>query len=133
MGDFHEELAGKLPGWKTLKNGDESGCDVMKEDGTEFQEWKNRDNTMNSSSASSVIAKLKKLAAEGKKAVLVEVNCPAGKVCRFGAPPEVEVLNGQQAYARVSGRETFFLDLKSTLAYVFKNFKTFDALMKGIV
>jgi len=131
MGDFHEELAGKLPGWKTLNNGDPSGCDVMKEDGTEYQEWKNRDNTMNSSSGSAVIAKLKKLTDQGKKAVLVEVNCPKGKVCRFGAPPEVEVLNGQQAYARVSGRESFFDDLNTTLAYVFKTFKTYDALKQG--
>jgi hypothetical protein len=133
MGDFHEELAGKLPGWKTLKVGDPSGCDVVKEDGTEFQEWKNRDNTMNSSSGSAVVAKLKKLVDEGKKAVLVEVNCPAGKVSRFGAPAEIEVLNGKQAYARVSGRETFFDDLKTTLAYVFKTFKTYEALKQGIV
>ena len=131
MGDFHEELAGKLPGWETLKVGDPSGCDVMKKDGTEYQEWKNRDNTMNSSSGSAVIGKLQALAAKGKKAVLVEVNCPKGKVCRFGAPPNIEVLNGQQAYARVSGRETFFDDLNTTLAYVFKTFKTYDALMKG--
>lgn len=131
MGDFHEELAGKLPGWKTLKVGDPSGCDVMKEDGTEYQEWKNRDNTMNSSSASAVVAKLKKLADQGKKVVLVEVNCPKGKVCRFGAPPEIEVLNGEQAYARVSGRESFFDDLNTTLAYVFKTFKTYEALKQG--
>ena len=131
MGDFHEELAGKLPGWETLKVGDPSGCDVMKKDGTEYQEWKNRDNTMNSSSGSAVIGKLQALAAKGKKAVLVEVNCPKGKVCRFGAPPNIEVLNGQQAYARVSGRETFFDDLNTTLAYVFKTFKTYDALTKG--
>ena len=86
---------------------------------------------MNSSSGSAVIGKLQALAAKGKKAVLVEVNCPKGKVCRFGAPPNIEVLNGQQAYARVSGRETFFDDLNITLAYVFKTFKTYDALMKG--
>jgi len=132
MGDFHEELAGKLPGWKTLKVGDPSGCDVMKADGTEYQEWKNRDNTMNSSSGSAVIGKLQKLITEGKKAVLVEVNCPSGKVCRFGAPPDIEVLNGQQAYARNSGRESFFDDLKLTLAHVFKTFKTFKALEQGI-
>jgi len=132
MGDFHEELAGKLPGWKTLKVGHPSGCDVMKEDESEYQEWKNRDNTMNSSSGSAVVAKLKKLVDEGKKAVLVEVNCPAGKVNRFGAPPEIEVLNGKQAYARVSGRESFFDDLKATLAHVFKTFKTYEALKQGI-
>jgi hypothetical protein len=132
MGDFHEELAGKLPGWKTLKVGDPSGCDVAKEDGTEFQEWKNRDNTMNSSSGSAVIGKLQKLVTQGKKAVLVEVNCPKGKVNRFGAPPEIEVLNGQQAYARNSGRESFFDDLNSTLSHVFKTFKTYEALTKGI-
>lgn len=131
MGDFHEELAGKLPGWKTLKVGDPSGCDVAKEDGSEYQEWKNRDNTMNSSSGSAVVAKLKKIADEGKQAVLVEVNCPSGKVIRYGADPKVKVMNGKDAYAHISGRESFFNDLNTTLAYAFKTFKTHDALIQG--
>ena len=67
MGDFHEELAGKFPGYKTLKLGDETGCDVQKADGSEIWEFKNRDNTMNSSSAESVVAKLAAEAAKGKK------------------------------------------------------------------
>jgi hypothetical protein len=132
MGDFHEELAGKFPGYKTLKLGDETGCDVQKSDGSEIWEFKNRDNTMNSSSAESVMAKLAAEAAKGKKAFLVLVNCEKKTVPRLGAPASVTVLNGRQAYEYLSKRPTFFDDLQSTLAHTFATYPTYASLLATI-
>ena len=132
MGDFHGELMGKFPGYETYPNGHSSGCDVGAVDGTVVIEVKNRHNTMNSSSGEAVIAKLKKNHAEGKRAILVEVNCPDGKVSRFGAPDYIVVWNGQEAYEFLSGRESFFGDLLSTMQYAFTTFKTHADLKKGL-
>jgi hypothetical protein len=128
MGDFHEELLGKLPGWETYPQGHSTGCDVGKLDGREIAEVKNRDNTMNSSSAESVLAKLKKQADKGVTAILIQINCPDGKVNRFKADPRIKVWNGQEAYAHFSGRASFFDDLQKTLTYVFAKFKTLAEL-----
>jgi hypothetical protein len=132
MGDFHEELMGKFPGYVTYPVGHSTGCDVGSTDGNIVMEIKNRQNTMNSSSAEAVINKLKKNKAEGRDAILVEVNCPNGKVNRFGAPENIKVWNGKTTYAFLSGRESFFDDLLSTLQYVFANFKTYAELKRGL-
>jgi hypothetical protein len=122
LGYFHQKLAGKFPGYKTLKDGHESGLDVIKEDGTELWEWKNRHNTMNSGSAKSVEQKLSDALAKGMKAFLVQVNCPNGRVIRYKMPEAIRILNGKQAYAYISGREDFFEDLQSTIAATFTKF-----------
>ena len=132
MGDFHEELMGKIPGYETLKVGDPSGCDVRKVDDTEFFEVKNRDITMNSSSAKTVVDKLARLAALGKKAVLVEINCRNGRVVRYGAPDSVQVWNGKKTYEYLTGRNTFYNDLLETLRITFLRFKTYESLKKEI-
>jgi len=132
MGDFHEELMGCLPGYMNLPQGHTSGCDVASVDETLFMEVKNRDNTMNSSSGAQVVAKLKKLTDAGKRAILVEVNCPGGRVCRFGAHKSVEVWNGREAYSFLSGNETFFDDLAKTLKYVSESFKTYVELKAAL-
>lgn len=128
MGDFHEELMGKFPGYETLPVGHVSGCDVRKLDDTEYFEVKNRDNTMNSSAAKTVVEKLIKKAGEGKLAVLVEVNCTNDRVTRFGAPESVKVWNGRQAYKHFSGSETFFDRLIVTMCGTFDRFKTYKEL-----
>jgi len=132
MGDFHEELAGKFPGYATLKRGDETGCDVQKLDGSEIWEFKNRDNTMNSSSAESVVAKLVAEVTKGKKAFLVLINCEKKTVPRLGAPASVTVLNGRQAYEYLSKRPTFFDDLQATLGYTFAHYPTYASLLAAI-
>ena len=129
MGDFHEELMGQFPGYICTALGDESGCDVKKKDGSVYMEVKNRDNTMNSSSGKSVVEKLAVLAAKGVRAILVEVNCPGGKVNRYGAPASVEVWNGRQAYEFLSGRPDFFDRLLHTLSETMRQHKEFDALL----
>jgi hypothetical protein len=132
MGDFHEELAGKFPGYHTLENGDETGCDVQKIDGSEIWEWKNRDNTMNSGSAATVMTKLTKASAKSMKPYLVLVNCEKKKVPRLGAPEPVTVLTGRQAYAQLSGRAEFFDDLNATLDHTFRTYPTYATLLSAL-
>jgi hypothetical protein len=132
LGYFHQKLAGKFPGYKTLKDGHESGLDVIKEDGTELWEWKNRHNTMNSSSARGVEDKLLKALSRGMKAFLVQVNCPNGKVCRYKMAGAIIILNGKQAYERISGRENFFDDLQSTIASTFEKFSTWTEIQQFV-
>jgi hypothetical protein len=132
MGDFHEELMGCFPGYKNLPQGHSSGCDVASVDDTLFMEVKNRDNTLNSGGGAHVVAYLKKLTDAGKRGILVEVNCPGGRVTRFGAHPSVEVWNGQKAYAFLSGRETFFDDLAKTLKYVSAAYMTYPELKSAL-
>jgi hypothetical protein len=95
MGDFHEELMGKFPGYKTLPNGHDTGCDVSSDDGNTLIEVKNKHNTIKGSDGKHVVEMLKKHADTGKNAILVQVNCPGGKVTRFGAHQSVKVWNGK--------------------------------------
>ena len=81
---------------------------------------------MNSSSAKSTFDLLKCHADEGKRAILVQVNCPNGRVNRYKAHESVEVWNGKQAYAFLSGRDSFFDDLEKTMKHVFAAFKTYE-------
>jgi len=132
LGNMHEELMGKFPGYVCMRVGDKTGCDVRNTDGSMVMEVKNRHNTMNSSSAKSVVEKLSKLADKGVNAILVQVNCPNEQVTRFGAPANIQVWTGKQAYAFLSGRESFFDDVLATLDYVTKNYKTIDALAAAL-
>lgn len=134
LGDFHEELAGKLKGYVTLANGDPSGCDVAKEDGSEIWEFKNRENTLNSKSARQTIQVLTRHHKNGVRPFLVFVNSSKDKktLPRFGAPEHITVMNGQQAYAHISGRPDFFDDIRSTLAETFKRFPTYVEIQRVI-
>jgi hypothetical protein len=124
MGDFHEELMGKFPGYETLNTGHPTGCDIQKRDETVIIEVKNRDNTVKGSDGKHIIALLKKHVESGKKAIFAQINCPKGKVNRFGASSEIDIWNGQQIYAFLSGRESFFNDLLLTVQHVFSNYKS---------
>lgn len=128
LGDFHEELMGSFAGYVNLPLGHETGCDVMKVDGTEVWEIKNRDNTMNSGSAKTVIDKLIVQKNAGKRAVLVLVNCDRATPPRFGAPTGIDVLSGHRAYTELSGRTSFFSDLNKVLAATFSAFKEYEDL-----
>ena len=58
IGEFHQELLGKVDGWVDLGVGDETEIDLKKEDNTVFIELKNKYNTMNSSSTKTCREKL---------------------------------------------------------------------------
>jgi len=130
MGYFHQNLAGKFNGYRTLKNGTPSGLDVEKEDGSEFWEWKNRHNTMNSASAKETENKLMAQVNQGRRAFLVQVNCPGGKVNRYKMPAAIAILNGEQAYTYISGRTNFFSDLVVTLTETFGRFTTYSEIQQ---
>ncbi len=128
MGNFHEELMGKFPGYETLPTGHPSGCDVQNTDGSVIIEVKNRDNTVKGSDGKHIITRLQKHKDAGKKAIFAQINCPKGKVKRFGGSAGVDIWNGKQVYAFLSGRESFFDDLLKTVQYVFQNYKSLTEL-----
>jgi hypothetical protein len=130
IGDLHEELMGKLPDYETLPPKHSSKCDVRSKDETEYIEVKNNDATMNSDSAKSVIKKLIDMNQKGKSAILILVNSESRTTPRFGAPPEIEVMNGKRGYAHLSCRENFYDNLLETIEYTFKNFKTYKQLQE---
>lgn len=58
IGEFHQEILGKVDGWIDLGVGDETEVDLKKEDNSVFIELKNKYNTMNSSSKETCRRKL---------------------------------------------------------------------------
>ena len=128
MGDFHEELMGKFPEYETLPTGHPTACDVQKKDESVIIEVKNRDNTVKGSDGKHIITCLQKHKDAGKKAIFAQINCPKGKVNRFGGSAEMDIWNGKQVYAFLSGRESFFDDLLKTIQYVFANYKSLTEL-----
>jgi|LauGreDrversion4_2_1035121.scaffolds.fasta_scaffold04046_3 hypothetical protein len=132
IGDFHEELMGKIPGYETYKNGHITGCDVGSIDGREIYEVKNKNNTTKGSDGKHIIETLTKLLHQGKHPIFAQINCPNGKVARFNAPKGVDVWNGRKTYHHMTGRETFFDDLEHTTKFVFSHYKTLDELKQAL-
>jgi hypothetical protein len=132
MGDFHEELMGKIPGYETYKVGHVTGCDVGSIDGKEIYEVKNKDNTTKGSDGKHIVQQLTKLLEKGIHPIYVQINCPNGKVQRFNAPDGVSVWNGKKTYHHMTGREEFFDDLQDTVQYVFLHYKTIHELKSAL-
>lgn len=128
MGDFHEELMGKIPGYETYKNGHITGCDVGSVDGHEIYEVKNKNNTTKGSDGKHIIDTLTKLLHQGKHPIFTQINCANGRVSRFNAPYGVDVWDGKKTYHHMTGRETFFDDLENTMKHVFSTCKTLEEL-----
>jgi hypothetical protein len=133
LGDFHEELAGKFPGYRTLHVGHWSGIDVIKEDKTEFWEFKNG----LSYNKASVFKKFKELLDSKypiKHVVLVHINTPPdwkpeslkidSKEARVDLTvygDKIKIVNGRQAYEYLSGSPDFYDRLGITLGRVFSD------------
>jgi len=79
----------------------------------EVYELKNSYNTMNSSSAESVINKLKRAHKLGIKARLVLINCNKS-IPRFKSPEYIDVWDGNTFYTHITGSDTFFDRLLET-------------------
>jgi hypothetical protein len=140
LGDFHEQIAGKLPGYRTLTENHWSGLDVIKEDRSEIYEFKNRANT-STDVLTSVYEKFKKILDENKitHCVLVNVNVNPkgwtrpnlfkkkldGTIVVDLTLPEykgrVHILSGREAYEHMSGKADFFDRLLMTMSYTFKD------------
>jgi hypothetical protein len=139
LGDFHEQIAGKLPGYRTLPEKHWSGLDVIKEDRSEIYEFKNRANN-STDVLTTVYEKFKKILDENKitHCVLVNVNVPKGWtrpnlftkkqdgtiVVDLTLPKyagRVHVLSGREAYEHMSGKADFFDRLLITMSHTFKD------------
>jgi hypothetical protein len=145
MGDFHEELAGKFPGWRTLHTGHWSGVDVVYDkDRNYYMEWKNR---AEYSSKRKVYQSFQHILNRDNKVqvMLVHVNVPFD----WKPPPpilkskegiidltkpkyegRVHIVSGQQAYKMLSGSETFYDRLAKTFANVFQDSKFKDLIYR---
>lgn len=81
IGNFHQNLLGKVDGWENLKRGHPSKLDLKKEDNSIFIELKNKHNTQNSTSLEPCRNKLEKIletcpdAKEAYWAYIVSDNC----------------------------------------------------------
>tara|TARA_B100001093_G_scaffold326801_1_gene311775 strand:- start:460 stop:1062 length:603 start_codon:yes stop_codon:yes gene_type:complete len=124
IGEFHEHITGCISGYENLPVGHDSECDTRKVDGSEIFELKNRYNTMNSSSAKTVVEKLSRHANTPgiTTSALVIINRNGNSpLSRFKAPEEVKVWDGQQYYTHITGSDTFFQRLQETFAYSVSN------------
>ena len=132
IGHFHEDLMGKFLGYETLAKGHKTCCDVQKKDETVVIEVKNRNNTIKGSDGKHTIALLKSHKDAGKKAILVQINCPNGKVNKYGNITDIDIWNGKQIYTYLSGRDSFFDDLLFTVNYTFFNFNSVNLLKSAL-
>jgi hypothetical protein len=101
----------------------------MKRDGSVIFEVKNRNNTVKGSDGKHIIALLQKHKEAGKHAIFAQINCPNGKVNKYGdLKNTVDIWDGHKVYAFLSGRETFFDDLIRTIQYTFATYKSLESL-----
>lgn len=148
LGDFHEELAGKFPGYRTVHTGHWSGLNVMREDRKIYMEWKNRGN-ISTDIKEKVFEKFKYLLEKPTEpkveyVVLVCVNVPEVwkkpdliiknkigkvKIDLTSYKKRIHIMSGREAYTALSGSETFFDRLLETIKYVFKNKSAYDFIM----
>ena len=134
IGDFHQNLLGRVDGWVNLGRGHPTGMDLKKEDDTIWMELKNKYNTMNSSSLRDTRFKCEELAeiypnAKIYWAYIVSQNYESFDktwVYRDNKENVVHEVNdnirniaGKDVYTLVTGDETAFEQL-------------FDALPKAI-
>ena len=140
LGDFHEEVAGKLTGYRTLPVGHWSGVDVMNDEKTEFYEWKNKYG-ISSETLKTVYFKFKRILDKFPRAicVLVYVNIPSdvkrrpepilrtqtGKIVidltEEKYKGRIFIVSGKEAYAHMSKDNSFYEKLISSTSYVFKH------------
>ena len=134
VGDFHQNLLGRVDGWVNLGRGHKTGMDLKNEDGSIWIELKNKYNTMNSSSLRDTRFKCEELAekypdAKIYWAYIVSQNYESfDKTWEYTDNKEnvvhkvndnIRNIAGEQVYTLVTGDETAFEQL-------------FDALPKAI-
>ena len=114
LGDFHEELAGKIPGYRTLPLGHWSGLDVIKEDRTELYEFKNK--PIDGDKFYEVFQKFQKIIDNSEKIngllVLVFVNVPDGwrrppLIAKKRGMPQIDLTRYEKNVKIVSGKDAY--------------------------
>ena len=138
IGDFHQNLLGRVDGWVNLGRGHPTGIDLKKEDDTIWMELKNKYNTMNSSSLRDTRFKCEELAekypnAKVYWAYIVSQNYESFDktwVYRDNKENVVHEINdnirniaGRNVYTLVTGDETAFEQLFNALPKAINDIK----------
>ena len=138
IGDFHQNLLGRVDGWVNLGRGHPTGMDLKKEDDTIWMELKNKYNTVNSSSLRDTRFKCEELAekypnAKVYWAYIVSQNYESFDktwVYRDNKENVVHEINdnirniaGKNVYTLVTGDETAFEQLFNALPKAINDIK----------
>lgn len=138
IGDFHQNLLGRVDGWVNLGRGHPTGMDLKKEDDTIWMELKNKYNTMNSSSLRDTRFKCEELAEKYPNAkiywaYIVSQNYESFDktwVYRDNKENVVHEINdnirnisGRNVYTLVTGDETAFEQLFNALPKAINDIK----------
>ena len=138
IGDFHQNLLGRVDGWVNLGRGHPTGMDLKKEDDTIWMELKNKYNTMNPSSLRDTRFKCEELAekypnAKVYWAYIVSQNYESFDktwVYRDNKENVVHEINdnirniaGKNVYTLVTGDETAFEQLFNALPKAINDIK----------
>ena len=138
IGDFHQNLLGRVDGWVNLGRGHPTGMDLKKEDDTIWMELKNKYNTMNSSSLRDTRFKCEELAEKYPNAkiywaYIVSQNYESFDktwVYRDNKENVVHEINdnirniaGKNVYTLVTGDETAFEQLFNALPKAINDIK----------
>jgi hypothetical protein len=129
LGRLHQSILGNLPGWKDLKVGHTSGCDIEKEDGTSYAEVKNNSNTMNSNGKKQNKTNLMKHKKLGKRVYTIIVN---GNIKRKEDSDGIIEISAKEFCKEVTGRCDFTSDLNNTFKELFTRFKTYDSFIESL-
>ncbi len=138
IGDFHQNLLGRVDGWVNLGRGHPTGMDLKKEDDTIWMELKNKYNTMNSSSLRDTRFKCEELAEKYPNAkiywaYIVSQNYESFDktwIYRDNKKNVVHEINdnirniaGRNVYTLVTGDETSFEQLFNALPKAINDIK----------
>jgi len=113
IGDFHQKLLGGVSGWTDLGVGDDTKVDLKKDDNTVFMELKNKHNTVNSDSLSSVRRKLIKITEDypgstAYWAYIIEKNGTSGESewdYLGDNNPKIRKIWGSKLYEMITGKK----------------------------
>lgn len=138
VGDFHQNLLGRVDGWVNLGRGHPSGMDLKKEDDSIWIELKNKYNTMNSSSLRDTRFKCEELAEKYPNAKIYWAYIVSSNYDSFditwkysdnkkGITHElnenIRNIAGKDVYTLVTGDETAFEQLFNALPKAINDIK----------
>jgi hypothetical protein len=117
MATFHEEFMGKFFGWRTLPAGEDLADVRLLKRAFNHKEARIGMEVINrtTDNLTKVRQTLIAFARSSNQAILVIINCDKTAIPRFDLPDSIEVIHGEEAYARLSGRDTYFHDLQQAL------------------
>ena len=117
---FHEEFMGKFFGWRTLPPGDGLADVRIMKRAFNYKEACIGMEVINRTNVDNLVKVIRTLTAfagskSNNKAILVIINCFKECIPRFGLPDCIQVMHGEEAYAHLSGRDSYYHDLQKAL------------------